>query len=538
MSRAQSWLMRALIFSAVVLVWSGGVGFPALEDDRFWWIPQAWIVVERGLSWVPAGALPSGLLPPGGTEVPPQWSQGVPDFGHPPLFFWCLGGWLRLWEWGGAVSAALGGPSPQPMVGVQVGLLPLALLAGFGIYRLSLHLLPPFSALLATMLALTMPPVEAQLSRADLDLALLAGLPWALSALLARRLWMFACLSLLLVWTKEPGVLLASAPAIFLVRGWHRGAILRAWVGALPLLGLLSWAWLHRSLTGWALASPERVAPSLSLQLLDILRVGWFVLGEQGRAGLTLLALLGWLAARERGAAEHVSPRARLLLSWQLFVWISFFGSVNFLGGDPARAAGGHWRYLAPILPLCAILGLRGGRDLLAWLVRRGAILTPALGTAALLVVGCTLLGVQRLDRHGPPLGGVERNLFSRDLASAHRAALPMIQERLAAQNSVWVGSYAWVELTSPRLGHPGLSSFSGLAARLRLYHMGTRPEAVVVGAYVLESAHGEPLGRLQHALDLEPVARWTEGAAWVQLHRVTGRRVPGPEPAQQESRP
>ena len=70
------------------------------------------------------------------------------------------------------------------------------------------------------------------------------------------------------------------------------------------------------------------------------------------------------------------------------------------------------------------------------------------------------------------------------------------------------------------RLAAPG-----GTLRGLEVYGQETDPATVGDGAFVLESAHGEPLGRLSQRLELEPVVRIQVYQGWAQLYRVRGRR-------------
>lgn len=501
-------LLPALPYLLLMWVWWQGWGSPALEDDRFWWIPQALDVYERGPVLIPAGPLPKVLLPEGISplQVPPQWSGGIPDYAHPPLFYWYLASWMKLL-----------GPS---MHSIQLGLLVLALLGMVGFQRLVLRVTSPAWAVGGGLLLPLIPVISVQLSRADLDMALFCLTPWALDALLGRRYLRFMGLSMLAVWCKEPGVLLAAAvlPCIWQERGGRRWLALLAMLS--PLGSLLAWGLLHWWLTGWGLAGTERLPSTLWGWIRDLQQVAQLVLLEQGRFWLLpCLVAAAWRLWRARSLPL-------LILGLHLLTHLAFFGTVNFLGGDPNRIAGGHLRYLIPAWISFLALCLAGSvplqefaHQLLARLLSPWRQLTSQYMTSLLWGL-CAIFAWS--DWHAPPIGGVERNFFAHDLVSAHQRLLPKMAQALQARRQVWVGSYAWIELSLPIL-----AGDTNTIEGLKWYGQSTQPDELPIGAWVLVSAHGEPLGVLEHALELKPLERVNVGSAWAELREVVGHHQP-----------
>lgn len=136
----------------------------------------------------------------------------------------------------------------------------------------------------------------------------------------------------------------------------------------------------------------------------------------------------------------------------------------------------------------------------------------------SILFLLCTV-GALR-DWHAAPVGGVERNFFAHDLVRAHQRLVPQLRQVLHAGSAVWVGSYAWIELSIPLLAGDALT-----LEGLRWYGPSTRAAQLSTGDYVLISAHGEPLGGLEHTLVLRSVERVQVGVAWAELARVEGHR-------------
>lgn len=606
-----------VLATTLLSVWHQTSDFPAIEDDRFWWIPQAYRVADVGLEWTPAGPLSPQLWqepvrlsphshafslaaspapptsPPSPDEaleksrgaepererLPPQWQGGLPDYGHPPLFFWYLGGWLKLL-----------GPG---MWTVHLALLLLGGLGLWGSVRLSRTLLqftnfrteiPDRQSLdsvfetsdlwwtFAGVWLLLQPALVAQLGRADLDLGLIAMTPWALEALIQRRLLLFMLFAGLATACKEPGVLLCAATLPWLLQGAWSQRLRFAAAGATPLLVLLGWALIHSVQAGWGLASPEHLPTSVSEAMWGWYCVARFVLWDDGRFWMlplllpTLLAVFPqsvWarLPGTERlrfglDALHHGLGARQLRLAVQtlwihLLVQVGFFGVVSFLAGDASRAGGAHWRYVLPAFLSMASLTALGGFSLVkalakGWQSDRRSRFSPL--WVAFPVGGWTAACVAALLHwHAEPVLGVERNLYAADLAIAHQQALPLLRDKLTRGIPVFVGTYAWTELCVPGLRAPGLDAVpcqfrapgqsmtegmvavNGAAspnpAGLQWYGQPTLPSSIPDGAVLMESSHGEPLGRLAHELSLSLETEYHQGHAWVRILSVTGRK-------------
>ena len=121
---------------------------------------------------------------------------------------------------------------------------------------------------------------------------------------------------------------------------------------------------------------------------------------------------------------------------------------------------------------------------------------------------GILIAGALHLHARSPR--GPEASLFGIDTARAVRAAAPKLP---ALNGPVWVGSYAWTQLTRPYAG-----VVDAPMEGLHRYALGTDPAEV--RGYVMEASAGEPLGRLQE-LELEPVETIEIGEAWVKIYRL-----------------
>ena len=414
---------------AVVLA---GWDAPLTGDSLFWWVPKALLVAEHGPSLVLAGDLPTAARPD--LPLPPQWGDGLPDYGHPPLWYWWLGAFL-----------AVLGPTHHAVH--AAALLPAALL-GWGVHGLVRRAAGPERARFAPALLL-FPPVVALLQSADTDLPLLALTPWALIAALDRKDGWFAVVAAVATACKEPGILLVVPLGLCMLldRRW-------SWAWLAPLATLAGWAALHHAETGWALAGSERLPESVGGWLRDLASAAWILVGEQGRWLLVLVAAWG---VRRR------PPRRRALLVLLGFgaAWWLFFGTLNFLGGLDRADTHTHVRYFAPGL--------------------------VALGAAA---VACTPVaaGVAALTSllflHQPSTWGPEASLWGIDTARAVRDAA----EELPGDTQV--GTYAYVQLTRP------YAAGVDLGEDVSFYAFGTRPEDAA--DHLLHADVGEPLGRLQ----------------------------------------
>jgi len=462
MRRRLPTLLAVLTAAAVVLA---GLDAPLVDDTLFWWVPKALLVAEGGPAWVLAGDLPGAARPD--LPPPPQWAGGLPDYAHPPLWYWYLGAWLKLL-----------GPTHRA---VHLAALPVAALYGAGVCALLRRMGGPRAGWAAPA-AILAPPVVAQLWRADTDLPLIALSAWALVAILDRRDGLFALCAGLATASKEPGILLCAplGAAMLYDRRW-------SWAWLAPPLALGGWAAVHYLEVGWGLAGAERLPETAGRWLRDLGQVAWLMAADQGRWLLWPVAAWGlWRRAPRRRALALVAAHA--LTQW------AFYGTLNFLGGIDRVDAYTHVRYL---------LGGSGAANAL--------LLAPAPLVAAPILLGADLYYLRRPSPNGP-----EASLYGLDAARAARALAPRLG---ALDGPVWVGSYTWVSLTRPYAG-PG-APLEGLS----MYAYGTDPAEVT--GYVLEVPMGEPLGRLQE-LTLEPVDEAVVGRARARVHRVApgGRPV------------
>jgi hypothetical protein len=494
--------MIGIIFASLPsLFLLANLDLPLMEDGLFWWVPQALIAAERGLSWAPSGELPLACRPD--LPLPPQWAGGIPDYGHPPLWTSWLALWLRVL-----------GPSARA---VHLACLPAALGVGVGLVALSRRLGGGEAGALPALLC---PALLLQVLRPDTDLPLLAFSLGALVAALDRRPLRYALLSSLAVASKEPGVLLVL-PALLVAL---RTPSFR-WAALAPPLALLAWALVHRATAGWGLAGSETLAPTLLAWLRNLGSVARIVLLDGGRWAPTLSGLLAPLLAPllARHLAHHGraslsrAPAERLLLAW-ILLQLFFFAGVNFLGGRDHVDALTHVRYLLPALLVALI-----------WSVSRVLRALPparlALPALALLLLP-SLLGARARDPRGP-----EANLYGWDLARAWREALPHVEALAAPGNRltdpppppILVESYLFTALTRP---------FAGLVREpvpgLLPHGFDTDPDAVPSGSLVVTASHGEPLSRLGERV-LRETHRVRVGEAWVAFLVMEEGRVAGP---------
>ena len=457
MRRATPEIFSALLGALIVCF---ALGVPLMDDDLFWWTPKALLVAESGPALILAGDLPESLLPQLG--LPRQWQDGLPDYGHPPLWFWWLGAWLKV----------LGASART----VHLAILPVAMGIGWGMAAL-LRRLGGHRAAWGAGAILICPPIVAQLWRGDTDIGLLLLTTWALVALVDGRWWRFAVLGVLATWVKEPGVLLV-APAIVACRLERRFR----WQALAPLFALLVWGMVHKMQAGWAFAGAERTPESVLSWLSDLGAVAWLVLGDQGRVLIWPFAAWAlWRAAGPRRGAWIVGSFT--------VVQIGFFGSLNFLGGVDRVDQHTHVRYLAPGLSSGAAVGIAAN----PW--------------AAIPLSMLSLWNLKKAHRRGP-----EASLCGAETAMSVRAFHEAVP---ALEGPLWVGSYAYTQLTRPVAGVVKTPRSS-----LRIFGPDTTPEEV--SGHVLHGAFGEPLGRLQE-LELEEVGRWSGRCGWVALEKVRG---------------
>ena len=113
-----------MLVAVGVVLW--GLDTPLVEDGLFWWVPQGLLAAETGPQWV-LDRLAQATRPH--AALPPQWADGLPDYGHPPLWFWWMGLSLRVF-----------GPNH---FAVHLAALPFAALFGLFLARLGHRREPP-----------------------------------------------------------------------------------------------------------------------------------------------------------------------------------------------------------------------------------------------------------------------------------------------------------------------------------------------------------------------------------------------------------
>jgi len=452
--------VAALIAAGVVLMWADA---PLVEDSLFWWVPKGLLAAEQGPKLVLAHTLPdtiAGSLSPDAT--PPQWAGGLPDYAHPPLWYWWLGLWVRLF--GASVTT------------IHLACAPIAAAAAAGWVALARRLGAP----LAGLAPLALPPIFAQLLRPELDLPLLAASAWALVGLASGRWGLFAGAAVLAVGVKEPGVLLAAG-------GMLRVLHLREWSklphALAPLVALGAWALLHGGL-----ASAERLPASVGDWLwADLPAALQLVFWEQGR-GLLVVGLVAAVVA--------LRPRRRgpvLWLSGLMVVWVVFFSIVGFRLQPHNPEPLTHVRYFGPGLAVLAVL-------------------------ASVRWPWVPLVGLVFL--HGRSPYGPEASLYGVDAGRAEAASAGWIREQVADGRRVWVGSYHMAALSQTWTGH-GTEGADGV----RMYSADTLPRALDVGDLVVFAAYGEPAGPLVRAWTFEGVREWRAGEAVVVAAAVKAPR-------------
>ncbi len=497
------WTALAACLPALLLL--GQLNLPLYEDSLFWWVPRALLIAESGPRWIAAGELPLACLPD--QPLPPQWSGGLPDYGHPPLWFHYLALWIRL----------LG---PRAWV-VHLACVPVAALLGWGTVRLARHL-TRVGAVPFALAALLSPALLSQLVRADTDLPLLAATVWALDALCTRKAGRFAALSALAVWLKEPAVLLAL-PALALAVRRRSAALLLASAAAPAALGV--WALIHHQQAGWALAGAEHLAAGPAAYLRDLGAVLGLVFGASGRwviwVTLALIGASGLARARAAASADRSALPIDALIACGSFAGIQllFFAGMNFLGGRGTQDAYTHVRYLLPAILVTTLLALGLAARLAAgWPQLRARAGATSILLAA-LSVAAGLPSARWLHPRGP-----EANLFGLDQARAWQAAAPELAER--SEDRIWVESHLYTALTRPYAGLVDTPT-----PKLRAIGPATRPEDLEPGDLLVHSRYGEPLGRLGE-LVLETERVLVRGSAWVKLELVRpGRSASEPSP-------
>jgi hypothetical protein len=433
-------VLGALIAAAWVCV---HIDAPLVEDSLFWWVPKGIKAGEAGFPLSPSGDLPLAMT--ASASALPQWSGGLPDYGHPPLWYW----WLGLWTQSGA-----------SLLNIRLATLLPAMAAGAGFVALGHRL----GSTVAGFAVFALPPFLAQLVRPELDLPLLALVPWALIALLDRAWMRFSVLSALAVFCKEPGVLLV-VPA--LVTAFDERRI--RWAALTPLFALGIWAAMH----GW-MAKPERLPDGLLGWGHDLATVAFIVFIAQGR----FLLLLGLKNFRgERALAAFV------------LVWMAFFATVGFFANRGTADLFTHVRYLLPGMAVAAVV--MAGRW--PWMALGG------------------LLWLRTASPFGP-----EASLHGIDVARSGQDAAPWIQTQVDQGQTVWVGSHLAAALTQPWAGMVDRPTHG-----IRVYSIQTQPEEVRPGSILIASGYGEPTGAILAGRDTELLQRWSHGQGQVEAFRV-----------------
>ncbi len=431
--RGQPWLpiLGALLAAAWVFVHFDA---PLVEDSLFWWIPKALKAGEAGFPISPSGTLPAamstGIL---GQSNIPQWSGGLPDYGHPPLWYW----WVGMWTMNGATLTSIRLATLLPAMAAGAGFVTLGRRLGNGAAGFAVFAMPPFLA---------------QLLRPELDLGLIAVVPWALLALLDRAWLRFSLLSALAVGIKEPGVLLV-VPAL-LTAYQERKLRLAALT---PLLAIGTWAWIHGGL-----AQPERLPDGVVGWATDLLTVLFILFVTQAR----FLLLLG--IAR--------FARERILTSFVL-IWILFFATVGFFANRGTSDMFTHVRYLLPGL-LVAVVILAQKRP---WLAAFGLIFL-----------------------HSSSAFGPEASMYGIDQAKAEKQAAEWIKTQAEAGETIWVGTHQAAGLSQPWAG-----IVNEPIEQVQIYGMSTQSTQIKAGDIVLETAYGEPSGAILTGRDKVQITEW-----------------------------
>ncbi len=423
---------------------------PLVEDSLFWFVPTAIQESETGLVLAAEGPLPAAVEAPG-APMPPQWKDGLPDTAHPPLWFWWMALFLKAGIRLGSVRAAC--------------VLPAAL-AGLGFVALA----ESQGRAWAGLLVWAIPSVLAQLLRPELDLPLLACIPWALVALRWNTWSLFALVAAVATWCKEPGALLI-VPA--LVAGARRRQLpLQALA---PLAAIAAWAGAHGGLAA-ATQSPTTWA-QFGENTLGIFR---FVAFDQGRA-LLVLGAAGLLAA---------PVETSLIVTFCVF-----FASVRYDATAGTEDAFTHLRYLSPAVAL--------------YVVTTASRLDHPLAVLQ-------LYWLHRMHVHGP-----EGSMAGVDSAYADRAAF----ESIGPGETAWAGSYAAAGVGRSWTGQPALPG-------VKVYDFGTIPAQIATGDLFIASTYGEPSRRLEHALNVQGVTTWAVGEVQSRVVRVVGQNPEGWVPA------
>jgi hypothetical protein len=435
------WIGAAVAVAWSLVHWQA----PLVEDSLFWWVPKGIKAGEAGFPLSPAGELPAAMLSQSALALP-QWTGGLPDYGHPPLWYW----WIGLFT-------SLLGPS---LSSIKVAMLLPAAAAGAGFVALGQRI----GSAAAGFAVFATPPFMAQLLRPELDLPLIALIPWALLALLDRAWGRFAVLSFIAVWCKEPGVLLV-VPAVLIAWSERRIRL----TALTPLLALGVWAAVH----GW-MATPERLPDGISGWLKDLMTVVFIVFLAQGR----WLLFIGLPRLRQH---PHLAAFA--------IVWMVFFSVVGFFANRGTADLYTHVRYLIPGLCVAVVLMARA---------------LPAMAAFGLLWL------------HTASPFGPEASLFGLDQARAEREAAPWIAEQAAKGERIWVGTHQ-----AAGLGQPWAGIVEAPVIGFDVYSISTPAEAVQAGDIVIETAYGEPAGTILTGRSKTQLQGWRVHDAWVGAWRI-----------------
>ncbi len=444
-------LVAGGLAGVVVLGW---LDAPIVEDSLFWWVPKGILAAQTGPDFIFAHVLPDVLAAPLSPQnTPPQWAGGLPDYAHPPLWYWWLGAWIR----------ALG----LSVTVIHLACAPLASAAAAAWVALARRLGTP----LAGLAPLALPPVLAQFVRPELDLPLLAAVSWAVVALVRGQWGWFAGLGVVAVWCKEPGVLLTAPAALRILRTREWSALPYAMA---PLVALGVWGTMHGGL-----ASPERLPDSMMVWLTDDLPAALrLVFWEQARGLLFLGASTAAWGLRHRFRGPWIWVGGLVL------AWVLFFSVVGFRLQPNNPEPLTHVRYFVPGLALLAILAS------LRW---------PWVSLPGLLFL------------HAASPYGPEANFYGIDAGRAEAASAGWIRDRVREGRTVWVGSYQMAALTQSWAGH-GTEG----AAGTRIYSAQTDMMTLAQGDIVMFAAYGEPAGRLLRTWTFEGIQEWTAGDATV----------------------
>ncbi len=435
------WLGALLAALWVVVHWDA----PLVEDGLFWWVPKGILAGETGFPISPAHAIPEAMHP--SALKLPQWSGGLPDYAHPPLWFW----WIGLFTQWGVHLSAIKAATLLPAMAAGAGFVALGQRLGLGGAGFAVFALPPFLA---------------QLLRPELDLPLIALVPWALIALLNRAWGQYALLAGLATACKEPGVLL-TAPAVIAAYEEKRFRPL----AFTPLVVLGIWAWLHGGL-----ANPERTPDGI---------VGW------GKDLLTVLFIFFVAQARFVllfGIRNLMRDR---VMATFLLTWIVFFATIGFFANRGTIDLYTHIRYLLPGMAVAVVL---------------------LAGTRPYLAVG-GLFFVHVASPYGP-----EASLFGIDQARSEQQAAPWIADEIAKGERLWVGTHQ-----AAGLGQPWAGIVDTPVLGFEIYSFETQSGDIRPNDIVLETAYGEPSGAILDGRSKTEIGQWVVHDAWVKAWRIGG---------------